>query len=303
MTSTEAVTKLIESTEDEADKKDLLAFVEALRKDQPLTPQDIMERIWGVVSPSPENWRRFADLKSVLYDAGLITLGRRTGTIRLKTDEEVGALEVQPENAVSLPEVSIALSRPEVSEEDDLNPHITRWLREQDWFTHLYSDAATSKLSANYNPDILGVAVPKYDNLSFFDVELLAVEVKKSKSEFLGDKLLAEVTTYQSFAHYVFAAYYKPWLTIFHPADDDEYDRMMLLQKYGIGVFWVTCHRLDAQNRNYQCVMIQNALRGDPDPDKMANVIKAYGDDLRDAEGQCLPDLRGKARRYFMKEE
>ena len=34
MTSTEAVTKLIESTEDEADKKDLLAFVEALRKDQ-----------------------------------------------------------------------------------------------------------------------------------------------------------------------------------------------------------------------------------------------------------------------------
>ena len=295
MKSSEVLQHVIETTTGEADRNNLRAFVTALENGKTLTPMEIVAAVWG--SPSPEIWDDFRRLKSILYDADLITAGHRSGKIRLKRADEMQESEVEGQAPLAA-----------VASEAELNPCIQRWLQAQSWFTYLYSHAETSILGANYNPDILGVAVPEYDNLPFYDVEILALEVKRGKSEFLEDKLLAEVTTYQSFAHYVYAAYFKPWDTIFRPAEPAEYDRMFLLQKYGIGVFWVSCQRPGAQDRNYQCLMIQNALRGNPDPDKMAEVLAAYRDKLLMAKAtpgkpKQLGNLRNSARRYFLKEE
>lgn len=115
----------------------------------------------------------------------------------------------------------------------------------------------------------------------------------------MTDKLLAEVITYQTFAHYVFAAYHKPWESVFRPPEEDEFERMTLLQKHGIGVLWVTHQRQGAKLKNFRCVMAQNALRGEPSADHWSLILDTHGDALTDQDGKPLPDLRRAASIYF----
>ncbi|MBF0501963.1 MAG: hypothetical protein HQM09_17625 [Candidatus Riflebacteria bacterium] len=278
----------------------------------PLTQEEIISKI----IPKDTNEIQqdvnglFGRAKATLYSDGFITLGRRNGKIRRKTIEEIrksrgiesnigvennaASQDTQPESPESMDIILV-----EAKKESELVPSLKDWLIEQDWFTHIYSAAETSLMGANYNPDILGVALPDYDNLPSYEIEVIAIEVKRGVKEFLEDKLLAEVTTYQNFAHYVYAAYYKPWYAFFQPPDYDEHDRILQLQRYGIGVFWVTGIRSNAKEKKYRCVMIQNANAGKPMLDKLTGLIRTYKNRLVDENGNSLPDLKDLAWNYY----
>ena len=245
------------------------------------------------------NEERYRAAKSELYDLGLITLGRRNGLVRLKSEEEFGKNRA---TAVLGPGLGMGPA-PEPAMgflEADLYPCLRDYLEVQEWFNYLYSGGATNISYSNQNPDLLGVALPTYSNLPSYDVDVAAIEVKRTVQEFLMDKLLAEVTTYRSFAHYVYAAYYKPWEALFQPAEEEEYERMLLLQGMGVGIFWVTCMRSGAEQRNYRCIMVQGATRGQPSADKMSEVLSHYQKHLQNREALSLPNLAHSAARYLM---
>jgi hypothetical protein len=74
---------------------------------------------------------------------------------------------------------------------------------------------------------------------------------------------------------------------------------MLLLQGMGVGVFWITCVRADALQKNYRCVMVQGATRGNPSSDILSQILDHYKPHLVNPDGEELPSLARKAIKYF----
>ncbi len=257
----------------EAERANARSFLEFLKDGEHHPPAEIQARL-----PDPVG---YAKTKSTLYQLGLITSGKRNGKIRLKQD-------VQGESGDALE----GLEAVSTHREADLLPPLEKWLRQQEVFEYIYAGGGTNiGPGTNMNPDILGVSIPDLKIVARADSDICAIEVKRSVDEFLQDKLLAEVATYTGFATYVYAAYFKPWPAMFQPAEPDEADRMSILERMGVGVFWITSQRSRAVNPNYRCIMVQSAGAGNPSSDVSDRVLESYQNRLLDFSGNPLPNL------------